>query len=750
MPFIPFSSSYKSNNNNNNNNNQLTMNPQTTGSSFQNSNAFVDNQGYSSGNSSGQNSSNNSPSVQQSSSFTIRRKPSVGNAIFNLVNSIRQPTNSLSPNVSGGSYNNNNNGNNGNSNPNSAGNNSIRQGLRRGSQSSGSRSRSTSFLLTKQISNPNSNNNNNNISNNKSNSTSNLNSNVNNVTNNDSDRDEVERANPFDTTPELLGKFQQNETNDDALNNIINEQRISNNSSTPQLTTIFSNNEYDDNVDPFFHSEPQIGNSNANANNNNTNNTTANSDSIQQNIEINLNRGTNNMNRFNDIHEVNENEESNEILDNLNNSISITNGDNSAHNTFNPTAYNFIMANSPTIPNFRVYENDGLLVNGVIQHGDIRTRGNTLREEPEQFEAVPMNTENNQTLGTAINNPITIDDTENFNSFDPNTVNMTTTTTTTGSGNGIVENNTNNRGNNNNSNNTNDVIIIDSPRSDENNNNNIMEIDRVEVVNNDIDNEEGIDGLDTLNTGYQNNTSNREEINYCDDNGFYSIRLTPSIDHSSTQPYMFFGPIIRKIKPNESIAIGRYTEKNKNAAKAAPGSSEGIVFKSKVVSRKHAEFSVDDKGRWYVKDVKSSSGTFLNHVRLSAPNEESPEVFMKDCDLLQLGVDYRGGSEEIFRCVKVKIEVNYSWKKRGAKFSKEAHKKLKKLMNLNEKEELTPCVICLDDIKPCQPVFVASCSHSWHYRCIRPLLIKTYPQFLCPNCKAICDLEADLDDEDDE
>ena len=53
-------------------------------------------------------------------------------------------------------------------------------------------------------------------------------------------------------------------------------------------------------------------------------------------------------------------------------------------------------------------------------------------------------------------------------------------------------------------------------------------------------------------------------------------------------------------------------------------------------------------------------------------------------------------------------------------------------------------------VKPCQSLFVAPCSHVWHYKCIRPILVndKSYPQFLCPNCRAVTDLEADVDDID--
>jgi len=53
-----------------------------------------------------------------------------------------------------------------------------------------------------------------------------------------------------------------------------------------------------------------------------------------------------------------------------------------------------------------------------------------------------------------------------------------------------------------------------------------------------------------------------------------------------------------------------------------------------------------------------------------------------------------------------------------------------------------------DNFQPCQSLFVAPCSHVWHYKCIRPILNdhRTWPQFLCPNCRAVADLEADVDD----
>lgn len=54
-----------------------------------------------------------------------------------------------------------------------------------------------------------------------------------------------------------------------------------------------------------------------------------------------------------------------------------------------------------------------------------------------------------------------------------------------------------------------------------------------------------------------------------------------------------------------------------------------------------------------------------------------------------------------------------------------------------------------DKSQPCQSLFVAPCSHVWHYKCIRPILIgSTWPNFLCPNCRAVADLEADVEEEE--
>lgn len=53
--------------------------------------------------------------------------------------------------------------------------------------------------------------------------------------------------------------------------------------------------------------------------------------------------------------------------------------------------------------------------------------------------------------------------------------------------------------------------------------------------------------------------------------------------------------------------------------------------------------------------------------------------------------------------------------------------------------------------QPCQSLFVAPCSHTWHFKCVRALLTSPqYPIFICPNCRAGADLEADVEEPTEE
>jgi E3 ubiquitin-protein ligase DMA1/2 len=140
----------------------------------------------------------------------------------------------------------------------------------------------------------------------------------------------------------------------------------------------------------------------------------------------------------------------------------------------------------------------------------------------------------------------------------------------------------------------------------------------------------------------------------------HRIRLVPHLDSRRT---LRFEPICRNLKEGDAaLRIGRFTDRSGMGLAASNAlSSNKLAFKSKVVSRAHAEVWVDAGGKFFIKDTKSSSGTFLNHVRLSPANSESKPHQIKDGDILQLGVDYQGGTEDIYKSVKIRIEVGREW-----------------------------------------------------------------------------------------
>lgn len=141
-----------------------------------------------------------------------------------------------------------------------------------------------------------------------------------------------------------------------------------------------------------------------------------------------------------------------------------------------------------------------------------------------------------------------------------------------------------------------------------------------------------------------------------------SIRFSQHQDVRAPRPSLTFSPMGRTLPTGkEIIRVGRYSERDAQPNPAANVPSAAPVgFKSKVVSRRHCEFWCEN-GQWFIKDVKSSSGTFLNHVRLSSPGTESKPYPVKDGDIVQLGIDFKGGEEMIFRCVKIRVELNRGW-----------------------------------------------------------------------------------------
>ncbi|KAI0674204.1 hypothetical protein C8Q78DRAFT_967245 [Trametes maxima] len=237
----------------------------------------------------------------------------------------------------------------------------------------------------------------------------------------------------------------------------------------------------------------------------------------------------------------------------------------------------------------------------------------------------------------------------------------------------------------------------------------------------------------------------------------HRLRLVPHLDSRRS---LRFDPISRDVREGDvPLRIGRFTDRSGLglAAANAMGSNK-LAFKSKVVSRAHAEIWVEAGGRFFIRDTKSSSGTFLNHVRLSPANNESRPHELKDGDLLQLGVDYQGGTEDIYKCVKIKVEVGREWQNHTNPFNANALKQLKAIAipptsasgkKVAAKSALPDCCICLFGVTIHQALFIAPCSHAFHYKCIRPLLEAHHPAFSCPLCRTFADLEEDVEVEVD-
>ncbi|KAJ9216012.1 hypothetical protein DTO166G4_2256 [Paecilomyces variotii] len=224
--------------------------------------------------------------------------------------------------------------------------------------------------------------------------------------------------------------------------------------------------------------------------------------------------------------------------------------------------------------------------------------------------------------------------------------------------------------------------------------------------------------------------------------------------HQNSRPSLPFAPVTRALPSEDSIIrVGRYSEREGiPVANPSEPSDAPVGFKSKVVSRKHCEFSFVN-GQWHIKDVGSSSGTFLNHMRLSQPNMVSRLYAVRDGDIVQLGIDFRGGEEMIFRCVRIRIECNRSWQQRPNEFNKNTESLINNLGKGTTANYAgcRECSICLGSVlRPYQCLFMAACAHVWHYKCIRRLIhTPEYPMFQCPNCRAYTDLSAEVDDSND-
>jgi pSer/pThr/pTyr-binding forkhead associated (FHA) protein len=90
----------------------------------------------------------------------------------------------------------------------------------------------------------------------------------------------------------------------------------------------------------------------------------------------------------------------------------------------------------------------------------------------------------------------------------------------------------------------------------------------------------------------------------------------------------------------EILRVGRQTNDTN-----VPTTLNGY-FDSKVMSRGHDEIWADASGKIWIRDIKSSNGTFLNGQRLSMENEESIPHELHEQDILELGIDIIGEDQK--------------------------------------------------------------------------------------------------------
>jgi hypothetical protein len=102
------------------------------------------------------------------------------------------------------------------------------------------------------------------------------------------------------------------------------------------------------------------------------------------------------------------------------------------------------------------------------------------------------------------------------------------------------------------------------------------------------------------------------------------------------------------------IRLGRQTNKQ-----TIPTAQNGY-FDSKVLSRQHAEVWADRSGKIWIRDIKSSNGTFVNGQRLSGENKDSDPHEIREQDVLELGIDIVGEDQKGIMHHKVAARVEFA------------------------------------------------------------------------------------------
>ncbi|CAK5050704.1 unnamed protein product [Meloidogyne enterolobii] len=98
------------------------------------------------------------------------------------------------------------------------------------------------------------------------------------------------------------------------------------------------------------------------------------------------------------------------------------------------------------------------------------------------------------------------------------------------------------------------------------------------------------------------------------------------------------------------ILVGRSEENavkiGRSIVRLQPAHSNAI-FDCKVLSRNHAILWMNDDVHFFIKDTRSSNGTFINNDRLSPSGEESEPRELFSGDILQLGVEIVDNAKKV-------------------------------------------------------------------------------------------------------
>jgi hypothetical protein len=113
-------------------------------------------------------------------------------------------------------------------------------------------------------------------------------------------------------------------------------------------------------------------------------------------------------------------------------------------------------------------------------------------------------------------------------------------------------------------------------------------------------------------------------------------------------------------------------------------------------------------------------------------------------------------SAEIYKAVELQVSIDLT--DLHSKLKKEIPMRFRYALNLlvtatnpyaarkeqdSVQDNSVDCCICISEIGPFQAIFIAPCSHCFHYKCIQHILRENI-MFPCPVCRQVANLEASV------